>query len=67
MRKTIIISCILFLFSPVQLKAETRYVPDEYNFIQLAINDCNDGDVVIVAPGTYIELINFLHLLHDFN
>jgi len=60
MRKILLITCIIFLSASVQLKAETRHVPDEYNFIQLAINDCNDGDVVVVAPGTYFELINFL-------
>ena len=60
MKKIILTSCILFLFTSIQLKAEIRLVPDQYNFIQLAINDCNDGDVVVVAPGTYFELINFL-------
>jgi len=59
MRKIILISSILFLFTSLQLKAEIRHVPDEYNFIQFAINDCNDGDVVIVSEGTYYENINF--------
>jgi hypothetical protein len=28
--------------------------------IQAAINTCNNGDVIIVAPGEYQEMINFL-------
>jgi hypothetical protein len=43
-----------------QAAAETRLVPADYATIQQAINDSNDGDVVIVAPGTYQENINFL-------
>lgn len=30
-----------------------RLVPSLYPTIQSAIDDCNDGDVVIIAPGTY--------------
>jgi hypothetical protein len=33
--------------------AATRLVPQQYVTIQAAIDDCNDGDVVIIAPGTY--------------
>ena len=28
-------------------------MPGEYGTIQAAIDDCNDGDVVIIAEGTY--------------
>jgi parallel beta-helix repeat protein len=28
-------------------------VPQQYATIQAAIDDCNDGDVVVIAPGTY--------------
>lgn len=38
--------------------AASRHVPAQYPNIQAAINDCNDGDVVLVAPGTYTGLGN---------
>lgn len=41
----------LTLNSPVS--ATVWKVPLEYPTIQAAIDDCNNGDVVIVAPGTY--------------
>jgi probable HAF family extracellular repeat protein/predicted outer membrane repeat protein len=41
-----------FLMTPIP-EPVTRLVPDEYPTIQSAINDCNDGDVVVVSPGTY--------------
>ena len=35
------------------------WVPEDVPTIQAAINATNDGDVIIVSPGTYIENINF--------
>jgi len=39
--------------------AETIYVPKQYPTIQIALNVSNDGDVILVSPGTYQESINF--------
>lgn len=35
------------------------HVPDEYETIQEAIDTAEDGDSVLVAPGEYVENINF--------
>jgi hypothetical protein len=37
-----------------------RYVPGEYGTIQGAIDAAEDGNTIIVDPGTYVENIDFL-------
>jgi len=41
------------------MQADTRLVPTDFASIQQAIDNSNDGDVIIVEPGTYRENINF--------
>ncbi|MCP4258330.1 MAG: hypothetical protein GY774_12650 [Planctomycetes bacterium] len=43
----------------VSSSAATRHVPAEYLTIQSAIDDCNNGDTVIVAAGAYNERIDY--------
>ena len=38
----------------------TIEVPGDYQSIQTAINAAVDGDLILVAPGTYNESVNFL-------
>jgi len=44
----------------VEAKATIRRVPADYSTIQQAINASVNDDTVAVAPGTYVENINFL-------
>jgi len=39
--------------------ATTIYIPDDYATIQEGINASENGDEIIVSPGTYVENINF--------
>jgi hypothetical protein len=53
MRAKKLSTLIILLFTAAFASATTRLVPAQYPNIQAAMDDCNDGDTVIVAPGTY--------------
>jgi hypothetical protein len=60
---TISLFSLLILLS-TSAHAKTIYVDDDgpadFDSIQVAIEDSNDGDVIIVADGKYFENINFM-------
>jgi len=55
--KVVIILIILILISPVI--GDVISIPDEYSTIQSGIEQAEDGDTILVSPGTYYENINF--------
>jgi len=59
LRISILISISIHLISIVLL-SDTIHVPADYPTIQEAINTSVNGDTVLVAPGTYVENIDFV-------
>ncbi len=50
--------CLFFLCNNITLAAEYN-VPEDFPTIQSAINEALSGDVILVAPGSYPENLNF--------
>jgi len=57
--RSMFVVVIAWLFGVLPAAAAERLVPQQYASIQAAINASVAGDVVTVAPGTYVEGIVF--------
>ncbi|MFH2001938.1 MAG: right-handed parallel beta-helix repeat-containing protein [Planctomycetota bacterium] len=59
MRRTYCVAIVLCFFGAFGL-ADTIHVPASYPTIQGGINAAVNGDIILVAAGTYVENIDFL-------
>ncbi len=55
MPRGILLGLALFAILPLTTQAATYRVPGDVPSIQAAIDLCQFGDSVVVAPGTYLE------------
>jgi hypothetical protein len=59
MKKASMLSALALLALASVCVAEILNVPDDYETIQAAIDGSEDGDTILVAPGEYLENIDF--------
>lgn len=56
--KTLKLICLFLLSLNINANAVIKNVPSQFSTIQSAINASNNGDTILVQPGTYFENIN---------
>lgn len=51
----LLVAMLMLAFDIQPVKGETIIVPDDYSYVQEAINAASDGDTIPVSAGTYRE------------
>ena len=59
MKKTFLFSCFLIAFTSNYLNAQFINIPADYPTIQQGIDASQNGDTILVQPGTYVEQIRY--------
>jgi len=59
MERPILVNLVFLLAVSGLTSAETYTVPGDYPGIQVAIDNSNDGDMIIVSAGSYYENVDF--------
>ncbi len=59
MKRVYFLAIVLVVFAYLPVYATIINIPDDYATIQEGIDASSDGDTVRVAPGTYVENIDF--------
>ena len=58
--RSLFLAFILACFTSLSGMPATIHVPAQYSTIQQGIDAATLGDTVLVAPGTYVENIDFI-------
>jgi len=59
MKRILLYTCFVFVL-PIIVSGEIINIPDDFETIQAGIENSEEGDIVLVEPGVYVENLDFL-------